>query len=71
MLSSYIILVIIFVKINDLVHKITFFLLQEAAARLEEIKKSIEAKMALRQSNLNPERPGLLSFFGLTDIYDN
>lgn len=32
--------------------------LQEAAARLEEIKKSIEAKMALRQSNLNPERPG-------------
>ncbi|KAJ0103224.1 hypothetical protein Patl1_06191 [Pistacia atlantica] len=28
-----------------------------AAARLEEIKKSIEAKMALRQSNLNPERP--------------
>ena len=33
--------------------------LQEAAARLEEIKKSIEAKMALRQSNLNPERPGM------------
>ncbi|CAL8124801.1 unnamed protein product [Prunus armeniaca] len=30
---------------------------EEAAARLEEIKKSIEAKMALRQSNLNPERP--------------
>lgn len=27
-------------------------------ARLEEIKKSIESKMALRQSNLNPERPG-------------
>ncbi|KAF7803922.1 Regulator of nonsense transcripts UPF2 [Senna tora] len=30
---------------------------EEAAARLEEIKKSIEAKVALRQSNLNPERP--------------
>ncbi|CAN6710429.1 unnamed protein product [Malus baccata var. baccata] len=30
---------------------------EEAAARLEEVKKSIEAKMALRQSNLNPERP--------------
>ena len=35
-----------------------YFLLQEAAARLEEMKKSVEAKMALRQSNLNPERPG-------------
>ena len=32
--------------------------LQEAAARLEEVKKSVEAKLALRQSNLNPERPG-------------
>ncbi|KAF2581924.1 hypothetical protein F2Q68_00001683 [Brassica cretica] len=30
---------------------------KEALARLEEIKKSIEAKMALRQNNLNPERP--------------
>ncbi|EXB30382.1 Regulator of nonsense transcripts 2 [Morus notabilis] len=30
---------------------------EEAAARLEEIKKSIEAKMVLRQSNLNAERP--------------
>ncbi|XP_010534438.1 PREDICTED: regulator of nonsense transcripts UPF2 [Tarenaya hassleriana] len=30
---------------------------EEALARQEEIKKSIEAKMALRQSNLNPERP--------------
>ncbi|GMY08688.1 regulator of nonsense transcripts UPF2 isoform X1 [Fagus crenata] len=30
---------------------------EEAAARLEEMKKSVEAKMALRQSNLNPERP--------------
>ncbi|MED6152342.1 Regulator of nonsense transcripts upf2, partial [Stylosanthes scabra] len=29
----------------------------EAVARLEELKKSIEAKMALRQSNLNPDRP--------------
>ncbi|KAI5440989.1 Regulator of nonsense transcripts upf2, variant 3 [Lathyrus oleraceus] len=30
---------------------------EEAVAHLEEIKKSIEAKMALRQSNLNPDRP--------------
>ncbi|KAK2450803.1 regulator of nonsense transcripts UPF2 [Trifolium repens] len=30
---------------------------QEVVAHLEEIKKSIEAKMELRQSNLNPERP--------------
>ncbi|MED6146184.1 Regulator of nonsense transcripts upf2 [Stylosanthes scabra] len=30
---------------------------EEAVARLEELKKSIEAKMALRQSNLNPDRP--------------
>ncbi|KAG6758445.1 hypothetical protein POTOM_038793 [Populus tomentosa] len=30
---------------------------EEAVARLEEMKKSIEAKVALRQSNLNPERP--------------
>lgn len=30
---------------------------EEAVAHLEEIKKSIEAKMALRQTNLNPERP--------------
>ncbi|KAE9608234.1 putative up-frameshift suppressor 2 [Lupinus albus] len=30
---------------------------EEAVARLQELKKSIEAKMALRQSNLNPERP--------------
>ncbi|KAL0464063.1 UNVERIFIED_CONTAM: Regulator of nonsense transcripts UPF2 [Sesamum latifolium] len=30
---------------------------EEAAARLEEFKKSVEAKMALRQSNLNPDRP--------------
>ncbi|KAI9082787.1 hypothetical protein K1719_035244 [Acacia pycnantha] len=30
---------------------------EEAAARLDEMKKAIEAKMALRQSNLNPERP--------------
>lgn len=34
---------------------------QEAAARIEEYKKSIEAKMALRQSNLNPERPGVIT----------
>ncbi|XP_022957155.1 regulator of nonsense transcripts UPF2-like [Cucurbita moschata] len=30
---------------------------EEMVARQEEIKKSFEAKMALRQSNLNPERP--------------
>uniref|UniRef100_A0A5B6Z5R2 Putative regulator of nonsense transcripts UPF2 isoform X2 n=1 Tax=Davidia involucrata TaxID=16924 RepID=A0A5B6Z5R2_DAVIN len=30
---------------------------EEAIARLEEFKKSVEAKKALRQSNLNPERP--------------
>ncbi|KAH6806703.1 regulator of nonsense transcripts UPF2 [Perilla frutescens var. frutescens] len=30
---------------------------EEAVARLEEFKKSVEVKMALRQSNLNPERP--------------
>ncbi|KAK3232332.1 hypothetical protein Dsin_004213 [Dipteronia sinensis] len=30
---------------------------EEAVARLEEIRKSIEGKMALRQSNLNSERP--------------
>ncbi|KAL1562893.1 Regulator of nonsense transcripts upf2 [Salvia divinorum] len=29
----------------------------EAVARLEEFKKSVEAKRVLRQSNLNPERP--------------
>lgn len=34
------------------------YLVQEAVARLEEFKKSVEAKMALRQTNLNPERPG-------------
>ncbi|XP_074308336.1 regulator of nonsense transcripts UPF2-like [Silene latifolia] len=30
---------------------------EEAAAHIEELKKSVEAKMALRQSNLKPERP--------------
>ncbi|XP_022746549.1 regulator of nonsense transcripts UPF2-like isoform X4 [Durio zibethinus] len=30
---------------------------EEAVARLEEIKKIIEGKMTLRQTNLNPERP--------------
>ncbi|XVF75478.1 hypothetical protein PTKIN_Ptkin13bG0191200 [Pterospermum kingtungense] len=30
---------------------------EETVARLEEIKKSMEGKMALRQTNLNPERP--------------
>ena len=34
------------------------FLFQEAVARLEEFKKSMETKMALRRANLNPERPG-------------
>ena len=38
------------------------FVCQEAVARLEEMKKSIEAKVALRQSNLNPERPGWLCY---------
>ncbi|KAM1161819.1 hypothetical protein ACFX13_000986 [Malus domestica] len=32
---------------------------EKVAARLEEVKKSIEAKMALCQCNLNPERPAL------------
>ncbi|KAJ8557118.1 hypothetical protein K7X08_002743 [Anisodus acutangulus] len=31
---------------------------EEAVARHEELKKSVEAKMVLRQNNLNPERPG-------------
>ncbi|MQL74633.1 hypothetical protein Taro_007011 [Colocasia esculenta] len=30
---------------------------EETVARLEEFKKSIDAKITLRQSNLNPERP--------------
>ncbi|KAL5711202.1 Regulator of nonsense transcripts upf2 [Ranunculus cassubicifolius] len=30
---------------------------EENAARMEEFKKSVEAKTVLRQSNLNPERP--------------
>ncbi|XP_027185335.1 regulator of nonsense transcripts UPF2 [Coffea eugenioides] len=30
---------------------------EESVARSEEFKKSVEAKMALRQSNMNPERP--------------
>ncbi|KAH0759907.1 hypothetical protein KY290_023400 [Solanum tuberosum] len=30
---------------------------EEAVARHEEFKKSVEAKIALRQNNLNPERP--------------
>ena len=47
----------VFLRIYDLFCS-KKFLMQEAVARLEEIKKSIEAKMALRQSNLNPERPG-------------
>ncbi|KAK4410725.1 Regulator of nonsense transcripts UPF2 [Sesamum angolense] len=37
--------------------KLSQYPVQEAAARLEEFKKSVEAKMALRQSNLNPDRP--------------
>lgn len=36
--------------------------MQEAVARHEEYKKSVEAKMALRQINLNPERPGYSEF---------
>lgn len=42
---------------NRIGFKLTY-LVQEAVARLEEFKKSVEAKMALRQTNLNPERPG-------------
>lgn len=34
------------------------FLLQEIGSRVEEYRKSIDAKSALRQMNLNPERPG-------------
>ncbi|KAL6494416.1 Regulator of nonsense transcripts upf2 [Orobanche gracilis] len=30
---------------------------EETVTRLEEFKKSVEGKMALRQSNLNPDRP--------------
>lgn len=30
---------------------------EEAVARLEELKKSVESKITLRQSNLNPEKP--------------
>ncbi|PPS06853.1 hypothetical protein GOBAR_AA13793 [Gossypium barbadense] len=37
---------------------------EEAVARLEEIKKSIEGKVALRQTNLNPERPVILASAG-------
>lgn len=48
----------VFLYRNDFLRLLFSFLLQEAVARLEEIKKSMEAKMALRQSNLNPERPG-------------
>ena len=40
--------------------KISLLWMQEAI-RLEEFKKSVEAKIALRQSNLNPERPGQFS----------
>ncbi|KAF6134866.1 hypothetical protein GIB67_002267 [Kingdonia uniflora] len=32
---------------------------KEVVARLEEFKKSMEAKIALRQSNLSPERPDI------------
>ncbi|KAG9160182.1 hypothetical protein Leryth_023211 [Lithospermum erythrorhizon] len=32
-------------------------MVQQSSARLEEFRKSMEAKMALRQSNLKPERP--------------
>ncbi|KAL7253024.1 hypothetical protein ACSBR1_007529 [Camellia fascicularis] len=39
---------------------------EEAVARHEEFKKSMEAKLALRQNNLNPERPDL-GFFRTLD----
>lgn len=35
---------------------LAYFLLQ--VSRREELKKSLLAKLAIRQSNLNPERPG-------------
>ncbi|XP_052203853.1 regulator of nonsense transcripts UPF2 isoform X2 [Diospyros lotus] len=44
-------------KQDDEMHKYVNCGFQEAVARHEELKKSVEAKMALRQSNLNPERP--------------
>lgn len=47
----------------ELIWAYSFHRMQEAAARLDEVKKSIEAKMALRQSNLNPERPGQLLYW--------
>jgi hypothetical protein len=36
---------------------------EEALARVEEMRKSAEAKRALRQANLAPERPGKSLFF--------
>ena len=56
--------------------------MQESVARLEEFKRSIDAKIALRNSNLNPERPGkfraglliylnLLSFSKILEMYDS
>ncbi|KAJ8557122.1 hypothetical protein K7X08_002747 [Anisodus acutangulus] len=42
--------------------------MQEVVARHEEFKQSVEAKMVLRQNNLNPERSGVLED---TDIFVN
>lgn len=42
--------------------------MQEAVARHEEFKKSVEAKMTLRQNNLNPERPGCSECYIICEI---
>lgn len=42
--------------------------MQEAVARHEEFKKSVEAKIALRQNNLNPERPGFSKCYIICEI---
>jgi hypothetical protein len=34
------------------------------------MKKSIEAKVALRQSNLNPERPGSLCYENFLGLFN-
>lgn len=47
-----------FLLLGELLFFSKMYFVQEAVARSEEFKKSVEAKMALRQSNLNPERPG-------------
>jgi hypothetical protein len=58
-----------FIFSSNVVKK-TCFVCQEAVARLEEMKKSIEAKVALRQSNLNPERPGSLCYENFLGLFN-